>query len=464
MAAVTTTVPLSVWGVQVHVTRSVIPLPPPPPPPSTCSDGWDRTAQVCGLVQVLLDPYARTLKGFASLVAKEWGSFGHKFQERLGHSNEKGYDYHEASPILLQWLDAVYQLVAQFPAAFEFNARTLLLVAHHAYSCRFGNFLFDCERERAEARLSARTPSLWGYLLHPDRVAACLNPAYDPSAGDVLLPHPSTVLRHVTLWSEWFLRWAPFPSLTHTSSRMERYPAAAYDAALLAGTRVLRPSAAAAARSPIASATSAGGFSPAAATPGGSGESSPVPASPTLPVSPTAASTPAPSAAGVGPVDANPGGGGVSARPSPVVAGEGEEEEEEEQGDGGSATGAAGRGSKVDHADAAIAHVIASAAASGRSSIVGGLGLAAVASAGTSESLPAGGPAGNGAASHPPAPALSSLTGDDAEAMVPTSTFLPSADMDGDLAGGEGDALPGGGGGGAAGSGGMVLPASAMDD
>lgn len=29
-----------------------------------CSDGWDRTAQVCSVAAVLLDPYYRTLKGF----------------------------------------------------------------------------------------------------------------------------------------------------------------------------------------------------------------------------------------------------------------------------------------------------------------------------------------------------------------------------------------------------------------
>lgn len=28
-----------------------------------CSDGWDRTAQVCSVACVLLDPYYRTLRG-----------------------------------------------------------------------------------------------------------------------------------------------------------------------------------------------------------------------------------------------------------------------------------------------------------------------------------------------------------------------------------------------------------------
>lgn len=34
-----------------------------------CSDGWDRTAQVCSVASVLLDPYYRTIKGMMVNVA-----------------------------------------------------------------------------------------------------------------------------------------------------------------------------------------------------------------------------------------------------------------------------------------------------------------------------------------------------------------------------------------------------------
>ena len=49
-----------------------------------CSDGWDRTAQLSAISQILLDGYFRTIKGFCTLVDKEWIHMGHKFHDRIG--------------------------------------------------------------------------------------------------------------------------------------------------------------------------------------------------------------------------------------------------------------------------------------------------------------------------------------------------------------------------------------------
>ena len=65
-----------------------------------CSDGWDRTAQLSCLSQLLLDPYYRTIEGFRDLINKDWIEFGHMFGIRNSADNS------DSSPIFLQFLDA----------------------------------------------------------------------------------------------------------------------------------------------------------------------------------------------------------------------------------------------------------------------------------------------------------------------------------------------------------------------
>lgn len=147
-----------------------------------CSDGWDRTAGLTSLGQLLIDPHFRTLQGFCMLVEKEWCSFGHRFARRCGTG---GTEHHRSdhkddqrAPIFLQWLDAVWQIWRQLPHAFEFNDRLLVALAEHCYSGRFGTFLYDCERERSLAKVMETTVAMWTYVLHPSNRAAFCNPVY----------------------------------------------------------------------------------------------------------------------------------------------------------------------------------------------------------------------------------------------------------------------------------------------
>ena len=83
-----------------------------------CSGGWDRTPQITALAEVMLDPYYRTIDGFQVLVQREWIAYGHKFADRCGHGVGTN-DPNERSPLFLQWLDCIYQLLFQNPHSFR---------------------------------------------------------------------------------------------------------------------------------------------------------------------------------------------------------------------------------------------------------------------------------------------------------------------------------------------------------
>lgn len=233
-----------------------------------CSDGWDRTTQLSALAQICLDPYYRTIEGFQVLVEKDWLSFGHKFLDRCGHlSSEKlftstsntGLDdedesggpsgaeraaqaflgafqkqftssshIKEISPVFHQFLDCIRQLQRQYPKRFEYNAVFLETMHYHLYSCQFGTFLTNTERQRrarggmeeegallgpnAKAPICDRTTSIWDFVDQASELEKYKNPEYDPSLdepfkgkreyGDsaVLLPNP----KDVKYWSELF--------------------------------------------------------------------------------------------------------------------------------------------------------------------------------------------------------------------------------------------------------------------
>ncbi|XP_032851889.2 myotubularin-related protein 1 isoform X3 [Tyto alba] len=169
-----------------------------------CSDGWDRTAQLTALAMLMLDSYYRTIKGFEVLIEKEWISFGHRFAMRVGHGDDDHADA-DRSPIFLQFIDCVWQMTKQFPAAFEFNELFLITILDHLYSCLFGTFLCNCEKERLKEEVSTKTVSLWSYI--NSQLDEFTNPFYVNYENHVLYPVAS--LNHLELWVNYYVRWNP---------------------------------------------------------------------------------------------------------------------------------------------------------------------------------------------------------------------------------------------------------------
>ncbi|KAG6404568.1 hypothetical protein SASPL_136818 [Salvia splendens] len=206
-----------------------------------CSDGWDRTTQLVSLASLLLDPYYRTFKGFQALVEKDWLAFGHPFSDRLGLPTVSGSEsipeftrqastgsltsspsrqsstqtnsshaQNNCSPIFLQWVDCISQLLRMYPFAFEFSSVFLVDLLDCVLSCRFGNFFCNSEKERHQAGVYDACGCMWVYLAElrdSDRPSCHYNHFYDASKFQGPLLPPAAALAP-TLWPQFHLRWA----------------------------------------------------------------------------------------------------------------------------------------------------------------------------------------------------------------------------------------------------------------
>ncbi|CAI0442464.1 unnamed protein product [Linum tenue] len=223
-----------------------------------CSDGWDRTTQLVALANLLLDPYYRTFSGFQVLIEKDWLAFGHPFADRIGIPTVSGsskmsfeltrqasvgsfppspsrqsvgsspapsasHAQNNCSPIFLQWVDCVSQLLRIYPFAFEFSSAFLVDLLDCMMSCRFGNFFCNSERERQQISIAEACGCMWAYLADvrssQGRSHGHYNLFYDQLKHDGPLLPPAAALAP-TLWPQFHLRWA-CPSEAQAGDELE---------------------------------------------------------------------------------------------------------------------------------------------------------------------------------------------------------------------------------------------------
>ncbi|KRT82663.1 hypothetical protein AMK59_3380, partial [Oryctes borbonicus] len=112
-------------------------------------NGRDMNCVISSLIQLILDPHWRTIRGFQSLIQKEWIVLSHRFTMRLGLIDK---DCGEAAPYFLLFLDCTWQLLQQYPTAFQFSETYLTTLWDSTYTTIFDTFLFNCEYGRQKAK------------------------------------------------------------------------------------------------------------------------------------------------------------------------------------------------------------------------------------------------------------------------------------------------------------------------
>ncbi|OQR75348.1 myotubularin-related protein 10-like [Tropilaelaps mercedesae] len=179
--------------------------------------GVDMCAVICSLVQVILDPRCRTLRGLESLVRREWVSMGHPFAERLGHI--RGISCNntplEPAPMYLLFLDCVWQLLQQFPSSFEFSETFLCRMWDHSLVSLYEAFVFNNHKERSKAKQNGSTYRRlfdWADWLGPQDLELFRNPFYllkDQRREQDKLVQLDYTIKGLDLWSQCYFRWIP---------------------------------------------------------------------------------------------------------------------------------------------------------------------------------------------------------------------------------------------------------------
>ncbi|XP_067937897.1 myotubularin-related protein 10-A-like isoform X2 [Watersipora subatra] len=176
-------------------------------------NGSDLSCMVSSLVQIMLDPSSRTIKGFQALVQRCWVAAGHPFCERLNLISSPSMSKH-ITPVFLFFLDCVHQLMVQYPSAFEFSEIYLISLWDSCLLGLFREFIYSTNKDRVESVTGeGQLPSVWEWELQysTDYLALFRNPLYQLSVVEKHHPphrmlKPIYHLSQIEVWTSFFYR------------------------------------------------------------------------------------------------------------------------------------------------------------------------------------------------------------------------------------------------------------------
>ncbi|KAK3595189.1 hypothetical protein CHS0354_002794 [Potamilus streckersoni] len=161
------------------------------------SNGRNFSCVVSSMVQIMLDPYFRTIDGFQSMIQREWVKMGHPFQ--TNHCLLGSSDTDQMQPVFLLFLDCVWQLLQQFPGCFAFTDTYLTTLWDTVHIGLFETFLFDSDYQRSKFSSQegknirkVRLPCTWSWRMQfsDENMSFFRDPLYllthDPQLSEAL--------------------------------------------------------------------------------------------------------------------------------------------------------------------------------------------------------------------------------------------------------------------------------------
>ncbi|XP_003246575.1 myotubularin-related protein 10-B [Acyrthosiphon pisum] len=188
-------------------------------------DGRDLCCVISSLAQLMIDSHFRSIVGLQTLIQKEWVVMGHQFCTRLGHVNSTDS---VKSPLLLLFLDCVWQLLQQFPAKFEFTETYLTTLWDASHVSIFDTFLFDCERDRYCATkdvspLMLRSIWDWEEQFMDQDLIQFHNPLFNASKVQDDLLKVSTEISCLSIWTQCYYRFLPTLEISNGGKPLEDF-------------------------------------------------------------------------------------------------------------------------------------------------------------------------------------------------------------------------------------------------